>query len=138
MRTGMNGARRGPCSERAGLAWAGSQPRHAPAACLKWSRDSGSHLAATGRTRTQRKVQLMKLLLAGQFPQATTRPQCKCGRLPRRAGSVGRLGPAAAGADGDGEGDAEGGGGAHLGGDQGGEGLQFAGGDLEDELVVDL
>src|SRR3984957_20260246 len=28
------------CSERAGLAWAGSQPRHAPAACLKWSRSS--------------------------------------------------------------------------------------------------
>src|ERR1700684_3192902 len=34
---------------------------------------------------------------------------------PRRAGSVGRLGPAAAGADGDRERDAEGGGGAHLG-----------------------
>src|SRR5580698_949023 len=57
------------------------------------------------------------------------------GQAPR---SVGGFGPAADGADGDGERDAEGGGGAHLGGDQGGESLQFAWGDLEDELVVDL
>src|SRR3984885_10530926 len=57
------------------------------------------------------------------------------GGLPR---SVGGFGPAAAGADGDGQRDAEGSGGAHLGGDQGGEGFKLAGGDLEDELVVDL